>query len=208
VAGVTADLFGLNAYTTLPALHSLLGEAEGVSAALVSVDPALDHELEGRLKSLPVVARVERRRTAIERFHTQTGQTLWISSTILTVFGAIVALGVVYNAARVALSVRGRDLATLRVLGFTRGEIAFVLMAELVVYLALAVLPGVGIGVWFMHVAMGNDMAEVFRMPIAFSGLTYAFAFAVTAVAAAGSGLLLRRRLQRLDLLGVLEARE
>lgn len=208
VAGVVSDLFGLNAYMTLPALHALLGEAEGISAALLSVDPSEERRFEERLKAMPNVASVERRRSAIEKFEAQTAEQLWVTASILTGFGVVVALGVVYNAARVALSVRARDLATLRVLGFRRNEIAAVLTGELAVYVVAAIGPGLVFGGWFMRVAMGEGVVEMFRLPITASGLTYAAAILVTSLAAVISSLLVRRRLGALDLVAVLKAPE
>jgi putative ABC transport system permease protein len=208
VTALVHDLFGLNAYVSLPTLHATLGEAEGISAVLLRVDPARSRELDARLRELPVIAGVSRRQTELQRFKEQSEQSLWITSTILTVFGVIVALGVVYNAARVALSTRARDLATLRVLGFTRGEIATVLAGELAAYVVLAFVPGILLGEWFFAVIIGEGLQEAFRMPLTASGFTYMFAAVVTAGSAALAAILVRRRIGRLDLTAVLKARE
>ena len=50
---------------------------------------------------------------------------------ISTLLGGSIAFGVIYNNMRIALSERNRELASLRVLGFHRGEVAYILLGEL-----------------------------------------------------------------------------
>ena len=208
IAGVVRDLFGLNAYASLATLHAMLGEAEGISGVLVRVDPSRQAELDRRLRELPSVAAVDRKAVGLQRFREQSQQSLWTTATVLTVFGVIVALGVVYNAARVALSTRARDLATLRVLGFRISEIAAVLTGELAAYVVLAIGPGILLGQWFFRSIMGEGAQEMFRMPLTASGLTYAYACAVVAFSALLAAALVRNRLGTLDLTAVLKERE
>lgn len=208
VSGIVHDLFGLNAYASFPFWHGLAGEVEGVSSALLSVDPQQDAPLTQRLIHMPNVARIDRRRSELERFETESGKSMWITATVLTLFGVVIATGVIYNAARVALSMRSRDFASLRVLGFTPKEIGAVLAGELVAYVALAALPGLLLGVWFIRVVMGEAMQEMFRLPIVASPLTFTFAIGVTAIATLVSIVLMRGRLATLDLIAVLKTKE
>jgi putative ABC transport system permease protein len=127
---------------------------------------------------------------------------------VLTAFGCTIAFGVVYNNARVALSLRSRDLASLRVLGFTRREISAVLLGELATYVALAIVPGLWLGKMMMVGIMRATDPEIFRMPVFVSADTYVLATIVTAISAAASALLVRRELDALDLVGVLKARD
>ena len=57
----------------------------------------------------------------------------------MTLFAIAIAISIVYNNARVSVSMRGRDLATLRVLGFTRGEISAILLGVQAVQIAAIV---------------------------------------------------------------------
>jgi len=144
---------------------------------------------------------------SLKKMNEQMDQTVVVMTLILTLFAAVIAVGVVYNNARVTLSVRNRDLASLRVLGLTRGEISTILLGELVVQVLLA-LP---IGLYFGHrmvMALGGMVdPERYRLPAVTSVQTYAFAVVVTAAAALVSAWLVRRRLNRLDLIGVLKMR-
>ncbi|MEO1149318.1 MAG: ABC transporter permease, partial [Cyanobacteria bacterium J06638_22] len=127
---------------------------------------------------------------------------------VLVGFASVIAFGVVYNAARIALSERERELATLRIIGFTKGEIAFILLGEQAVLLTLAIPIGFALG--FGLAAMMTEIYdwELFRFPLVITQSTYAFAFVVIMVAALASGLMIRRQLNRLDLIAVLKTRE
>jgi putative ABC transport system permease protein len=126
----------------------------------------------------------------------------------MTLFAMVVAVGVVYNNARVALSVRARDLGSLRVLGFSRTEISAILLGELAVQLILAVPIGLVIGTGMAHAVMSTVDPEQYRLPIIISSRTYAFAAVVALAAGAASALLVRRKLDKLDLIAVLKTRE
>ena len=130
----------------------------------------------------------------------------WTS--VATIFAVVIAVGVVYNSARIALTERSRELASLRVLGYTRGEISYILLGELAL-LTLAALP---LGLWFGRALCGYIAlaveADMYRVPLVLEPSTYAFAALVVLVAAAVSGLLVRRRLDQLDLIEVLKTKE
>jgi putative ABC transport system permease protein len=127
---------------------------------------------------------------------------------IITLFAATITVGVVYNNARVALSMRARDLASLRVLGFTRAEVSAVLLGELAVQVALALPFGLLAGWGLVHLLASTVDPEAYRMPIILTTGSYAFAIAVTLAAGLASALLVRRRIDKLDLIGVLKTRE
>jgi putative ABC transport system permease protein len=123
-------------------------------------------------------------------------------------FAGIIAFGVVYNSARVSLSERERDLASLRVLGFTRAEISLILLGELAVVTIAALPAGALIGFALGHLIMAAFTSEVYRLTFTASAATIAWSFLTVIAAAAASGLVVRRRLDRLDLVGVLKTRE
>ena len=123
-------------------------------------------------------------------------------------FAGIIAFGVVYNNARIALAERSRDLATLRVLGFTRGEVSAILLGELGVLTAAGIPAGLAIGYGMVQAAAVGMDTELQRFPAVVGSGTYALAILVTALAALASGLWVRRGLDRLDLVAVLKAQE
>jgi putative ABC transport system permease protein len=208
VTGLIDEMYGLQGYMSLDTLNRLLREERTVSYVLLDVDTASMDEVRTRLVDRRGVQGVSRRTALIERVREQTGST-WTSMTlILTLFAATIAIGVVYNNARVALSLRSRDLASLRVLGLTRAEISAVLLGELAVQVLLAIPIGLVLGTLMAEAVMSTADPERYRMPAIISSRTYAFATLVTVGAGLVSALLVRRKLDRLDLIGVLKTRE
>ncbi len=208
VAGTVDELFGLQGHMALDDLNGLLDESPTVSTALLRIDPLLDAGLQDRLDGFPEVVAVGRPEETVRRFREQSAEGLQVMTLLLTAFAAVIAVGVVYNNARVALSVRSRDLASLRVLGFTRGEISRVLLGEMAVQILLALLPGMMLGNLFVRGVASTLDPERYRLPLTISTQSYTIAALVVLVAGAASALLVRRRLDHLDLIGVLKTRE
>ncbi len=208
VAALIDEMYGLQTYMAIDPLSRLLHEDRTVSTVLLAVDPWTMDEVRARLRDMRGVAGISRRTALIERVRAQTGET-WLAMTlVLTLFAATIAIGVVYNNARVSLSLRSRDLASLRVLGFTRAEISAVLLGELAVQVLLAIPIGLVIGTMMANAVMATADPERYRMPAMISSQTYAFATLVTLGAGLVSALLVRRKLDQLDLIGVLKTRE
>ncbi|MCP4288673.1 MAG: ABC transporter permease, partial [Gammaproteobacteria bacterium] len=144
----------------------------------------------------------------IKNFHRTMDETMLFWSYIATVFASIITVGVVYNSARIILTERGRELASMRVLGFTRGEISYILLGELALLTLIAIPPGLLLGralCAYIAKAIENDL---YRVPLILEPDTYAFAALVVLIAAVVSGLLVRNRLDRLDLIEVLKTKE
>ncbi|MBN1207155.1 MAG: FtsX-like permease family protein [Myxococcaceae bacterium] len=203
------DLIGLSAYMEIGALDRLMGDDRTITGATLSVDRARMDEIYARIKELPLVAGVGRTDLFKQQFEKQVAEVMVVFTFVLAVFAAAIAVGVVYNNARIALAVRARDLASLRVLGFTRREISLILLSEIAVSLLLALPMGLVLGkVFAIGVASVAVDSELFRLPPIIEPSTYAFAVLVVLAAGVVSALLVRRRLDHLDLIGVLKTRE
>jgi putative ABC transport system permease protein len=208
IAGLVDEMFGLQGHMRLSDLNALLGEEPRVTQALLMVDGDRFGELEARLAGVPRVADVGSRDALIQGFRDQSAQYLLVMMLIMTAFASVIAAGVVYNNARVAVAERERDLASLRVLGFTRREISAVLLGEMAVHVFLAIPIGLWVGYRLCVGIAATVDPEMFRLPVVLSPRTYAFAVSVVLLAAVVSALLVRRRLDALDLIGVLKTRE
>ncbi|MCA9608331.1 MAG: FtsX-like permease family protein [Myxococcales bacterium] len=208
VTGIVDTMYGLQGFMRIETLNRLLAEGRTVNYVVLDVDPAHMDDVRRRLRDMRGVHGIFQRTALIERVRAQTGQTWGAMTFILTLFAVTIAIGVVYNNARVALSMRSRDLASLRVLGFTRAEISAVLLGELAVQVLLAIPIGLWLGDLMAAAIMSGADPERYRMPVIISSQTYAFAAAVTMAAGLVSALLVRRKLDRLDLIGVLKTRE
>jgi putative ABC transport system permease protein len=208
VSGTVEELIGLAAYMDLAALDRLLGGAPAVSGAYLAVDPAQRLAVSERLKRTPAVAGVAVRESMVASFYATIAESMTASTTVLVSFACVIAVAIVYNGARISLSERGHELASLRVLGFTRAEIGVILLGEQALLTAAALPLGMGIG-WGLAVLLARSVAsDLYRFPVAMTGATFAFAALVTVAAALGSGALVARRVRGLDLVAVLKTRE
>ena len=208
VAGVIEDFVGVSAYMDIDALHRLTRGARTVTGAYLSVNPKDRAALNTRLKRLPVVAGVASPAETLALFETQLADQLFIAVFFVLGFSGVIAVAVIYNGARVALSERGRELASLRVLGFTRTEVAVLLLGEQVVTTLAAIPLGWLVGYWLAAAITLGLQSETYRIPLVINMSTYFWAAVVTIVAALASGWIVRRRLDRMDLIEVLKTRE
>lgn len=206
--GLVDELIGVSAYMDIHALNQLMQEGQTISGAYLRVDDRELSTLYSQLKQTPAVASISVRQTAIDRFKQTIAGSLAVFTAVLVLFACIIAFGVVYNAARIALSERDRELATLRIIGFTQGEIAVILLGEQAILTLLAIPVGCGLGFSLAALMTLSYDSELYRLPLVVSTATYAFAIIVIAVAALFSGLLIHRQLNRLDLIAVLKTRE
>lgn len=208
VSGTIAEMMGMSAYMQLDALDRMMGDGPRISGARVLLQPDEKDVAYHEIKRLPGVAGASLRTAAYDIFNETTGQFQTITAVILGIFASIVTIGVVYNSARVVLAERARELASLRVLGFTRREVSSVLLGELFVQLLLSVPIGCLLGYAFARAAISNVDAELYRFPLIIETSTYLTAVSVVLVAGLVTGLLVRRQIDHLDLVGVLKTRE
>jgi putative ABC transport system permease protein len=208
VAALADDLVGISAYMDIHALNRLMREDALVSGAWLAVDPHFALVLNETIKRTPRIAGSAFSAATLRSFQEILDRSLRISTTINVIFACIIAFGVVYNGARIALSERGNELASLRVLGFTRHEVAAILLGEQGVLTLLAIPLGFALGVficWWLSIRL---QTELYRIPLVLSSATFAFSLAVVCAAALISGLLVARRINRFDLVAVLKTRE
>jgi putative ABC transport system permease protein len=208
IAALVSEPFGLQAYARSELVDALLREEPRITGALLRVEPDQADRVRQRLKELPWVLGVVRRDTIMDNYRNQTGESTFVITLILTLSAAAIAVGVVYNNARIALSMRSRDLASLRVLGFTRREISSVLLGELALQVAIGIPLGLLLGyLWSRAYAAALD-PEVIGIPLHITAVTYAAAAGIALASGLVSALLVRRKLDELDLVGVLKTSE
>lgn len=208
VAGLVDELLGVSAYMDIHALNRLLQEGETISGALLAVDERQLDNLYTRLKRIPAIASVTLRKEMLKHFQETIAQSQNISNTVQVTFACIIAFGVIYNAARISLSERSRELATLRIIGFSRPQITVILLGEQAMLTLIAIPIGFILGYGLSALLSLAYNTELYRFPLIITKSSYAFAFIVIAIAALVSGLLVRRQCDRLDLIAVLKTRE
>jgi putative ABC transport system permease protein len=208
LSGTITDFAGVGAYMEIDGLHRLMQEGHTVSGAHVAVDGAQWDKFFAEVKETPRIGSVTTSRAALESFDRTMAKMMGIVQSIYFSFAVIVSFGVIYNGARIALSERTRDLATLRVIGFTRREVAAVLIGELALLTLLALLPGLYIGSRLAALLVASASTETTRMPLVLTARSYATAVLIVLTSSALSFAVVSRRIRKFDLLGVLKARE
>ena len=199
---------GTPAYIELAALNRHLGDGRVTGGVNLAIDPTGRAALLARLKTLPNVSSIQFRQAALDTFYDTLAEFLYIFVGFFIAFATTLSAGVTYNAIRIALSERARELATLRVLGFSRWEISYLLLGEIGLLAWLAVPLGCVIGyglAWYLTTAFET---ELFRIPLVVMDATYAKASLITLATTIGCAAIVRRRLDHLDLIAVLKTRE
>jgi len=208
VAAIASEHVGLSAYMDQRMLAELTGEPGTLTAVQGLVDRAVEAKLLQRLKEIPAVATISTRDQAVTALRETMAKSMTIVIDFYIGLGAIIAFGVVYNAARISLSERGRELASLRVLGFTRGEVTYILLGELAL-LVIAALPiGCVLGYWLGWLMSRAMETKLFRVPFVVLPSTYGIAMTIALISAGLSALAVAWRIHRLDLIAVLKTRE
>jgi len=208
VSGVIDDFFGMSVYMSKESLWELNGEQDVVSMALLSVDELALDDLHQELKRIPVVAGVTSPSAMLKSFEEQMADSFFVAAGFLLGFASIVSVGVIYNAARISLSERGRELASLRVMGFHRKEVAILLLGEQG-FITLAAIPlGWLIGYAMTYWLTIGLQTDIYRMPFVAEPRTYLLMAVLVLVTAIASGLLVRKKLDQIEIVEVLKTRE
>jgi len=208
VASTFETYIGTPAYMRLDALNRLMRERPAANAASLLVDPHEEPALLRRLQGMPEVSAVMLRRTAVERFHETMAETMLIFVSFFAAFAAMLAFGVTYNSTRIALSERARELATLRVLGLSRLEISYILLGEVGLLVLVGLPAGCVVGAGIASFLAHSFETDLYRVPLVIDASTFGSSVLVALTATLLSGAIVRARLDRLDLIGVLKTRE
>jgi putative ABC transport system permease protein len=202
------DMMGLNAYMDRRSLNRLLGEGDVASEFTLSVERGAARGVVDATQAMPRVAGVFSKATLLRNMEEVTARNILIISSILTAFAGVIAVGVVYNNARISLAERTWELASLRVLGFTRAEVSVLLLGELALGIAIALPLGMALGWALTHMIVELMRSDQFYFPVVIRPRTYARAAVCVLAAGVASALIVRRRIDQLDMVAALKTRE
>lgn len=208
IAAIFPDYASPGAYLHRDQLHRLMKEGKRLSGAFLAVDLRRLDDLYAAVKETPAVAGVLDKHAAKQNFDATIAESTLVMRMVNAAFASIIAFGVVYNCAMITLAERSRDLATLRVMGFSRREVSFILLGELAIITLLSIPVGLPIGYGFAYLATEALDTETHRFPLVVRRATFAYAATTVLIAAAVSSLLVRRMLDKLDLIAVLKVKE
>lgn len=208
IAGLVREFIGSSCYMSIGALNRMLGEGHAITGAHLSIDPRHQADIVAALNRRPRVAGVLSIGGSLVAMRETLDRQMLTFAFFLTLLASTVAFGVVYNAARIALSERSRELASLRVLGMTRWEISAIFLGELGILTFLAIPVGWAIGLALCYGMVEAWQNDLFRIPFVVEARTFTFAAVVVLISAGISAFVVRRRLDTLDLVAVLKTRE
>ena len=208
VTALVEDYFGIRGMMDASSLARVLREAPAVDAVNISLDANMADPLYQAIKNMPVVSGLALQTASLANFRKLIAVFITTMASIYTALAIIIAFGVVYNSARISLSERARELASLRVLGFTRGEVLRILLLELALMALIAQPPGWVIGYGLAAIMQSNLAGELMRVRLVVENSTYALSSAIVIIAATVSALIVRRRINQLDLVAVLKTRD
>jgi putative ABC transport system permease protein len=208
VVGLIETYIALPAFMNIDALNRVLKERPSTEYLNILVDGNEQAAFYAKLKGLPMVSAVMLRRAAIDSFYNTLVENIMVFITLFSGLACALGFGVAYNSARIALSERGRELATLRVLGFSRGEISYILLAEVGLLIAIALPFGCLLGRALSELMAASFNTELFRIPLVIEPATYGLSVVIALAATILSALVVRHRVDHLDLIEVLKTRE
>lgn len=208
VSAIVEGYLGLGVFMELGAVQALALEGKRISGVNITVDTLMQDDLFAALKQTPSLGQISMQTIALKQFRATMAQNLFVMIGVLIGLAGVIAFGVVYNFSRISLSEQGREMASLRVLGFTRTEVSVLLLAEIAMLTLLAQPLGWALGILIALGMVEGFSSEIFSMPFVVGPEVFAYSSLVVMTAALLSGLLVRRRVDRLDLIAVLKTRE
>jgi putative ABC transport system permease protein len=208
VTAIIDEYVGTPAFMDIGAMNALLDQPPTVSGAYLKLDPKRQNEFEVSVIQRPGIAGVSLRAAAIASFEETLQETIYIMMGIYAVIGGAIAAGVVYNAARISLTERGREFASLRVLGFTNNEVGYILLGELAIVALIGIPLGCISGIALAHLIATAMATELYRIPVTVNPSTLGIAALIVLVSSTIAALFVVRRVRSLDLIAVLKTRE
>jgi putative ABC transport system permease protein len=208
VVAIVRTYVGLLAVMRIDALNRLRGDGILISGAHLLLDPEQSPAFLSRVKDTPALAAMALQRISLQRFRETIAQNINYQIYVFASLATIIAFGVVYNSARIQFSERARELASLRVLGFTNGEVSSVLLLEYVLLTVFAVPLGWVAGYYLSLALVQGFQSDLYRIPFVIERSTYAYAALIVIIAVGASALTVQRRVTRLDLIRVLKTRD
>lgn len=208
VSGTVTQYFGIGAYMDLTYANQLFRQAPRISVANISIDASEDSAFQTAIKDIPKLAGTIMMNDTRRAFHDTIRENVVITNTIYITIAVLITVGVAYNGARILLSERARELASLRILGFSSGEVSFIFIGESLLLALLAQPVGWLLGAWISSAMAQGFSSDLYTIPLVLNPSIFALSSLVVLAAALASVLIVRRRLDRLDLIAVMKTRE
>ena len=208
VLAIARSLLGAPAYLELNALNQALREDRRLSGAYLTIDAAQTQTLYEKIKGMPAVAGVSLKADARDSIVRLMNEGAGATRYVMAIIAGLITFGIIYTSARIAFAERSRDLSSLRVFGFSRGETAFVLLGELILLTLVALPIGMLGGQAFAQIIAEAFSTDLYQVPADVPLSAHAGAAVAVLLATAASALIVKRDLDRLDIVHALKSRD
>jgi putative ABC transport system permease protein len=208
VTGTVEQFVGIGAYMSLDALNRFMMDPDLITGVFLAVGPGMQDHVVSELERRPWIAGTRSPALTVKAWNESFQEVILTFTGFITAMAMAISLGVVYNGARIALSERSRELASMRVLGFTRAEISRILLGELALLVLIGIPLGFYVGYWLARLFADGAPKELFVIPVVISTLTYTKSALAVLLASGLSAVLIKKKLNGLDLVSALKSRE
>lgn len=208
VTGLIEQHFGIGAYMDLEYLNAVFRQSPRLTVVNVTLDTAFEDDLHRAIKDTPAITGLVEMTKNRRAFQDIIKENVVVMNTVYIAIAVLITVGVAYNAARIQLSERARELASLRILGFNRGEVSYILVGEMMLIALIAQPLGWVIGAWIANAMTNAFSSDLYAIPLALKPATFTTASLVVLLASFASVMVVRRRLDRLDLVAVMKTKE
>ncbi len=208
VRQVVQEYLGITAYMELDELSRLLGGGFAMNVALLRADPDAIPAIARAMTDTPAVASADIAEENYENIADTIAENIAVTSTLLVIFAGVIAFSIIYNSTVVSLLERERELASLRVLGFTKQEVGAIVYQENFLLGGVGVLLGLPFGAWSARTLLALLDTDMYRMPYHAETASFMLSAGLIAAFVALANLAVRRRIHRLDMVEVLKSRE
>ena len=208
ISGVVEQYFGLGAYMDLEYLNHLQRQNPQISVVNVGLDDTQLDNLHARMNDIPKLTGLIMMNDMRRSFQDTIRENVTMMNTVYMTIAVLITIGVTYNGARILLSERARELASLRILGFSRGEVSYILVGETMLLALMAQPVGWFLGAWIAQMMTKGFSSDLYSVPLVLKPASFSTASLVVLIAAFVSVMVVRRRLDRLNLVSVMKTRE
>ncbi len=208
IKGIVVQYIGLSTYTSMENLNSMLGEGMIASSAVLKLDNSeFENEVKNQLKDMPGVTSVESKSDSLNALLKNMGATK-SSMGAMIMLAAILLIAVLYNIATINIFERQRELATLKVLGFTNNEIKKLIFNENYIISIFGMIIGLPFGKWLGGLMMATSSTDSYTIPYVVKIKSYIIAIILTFMFTVITNFILMNKIKAIDMLEVLKNKE
>ena len=208
VSKIIQQYFGASGYMNIEALSRVLNESYAMNSVLLATAPGKAKFMNDELEDIPAVSSIEVKEDSIRNMNETIQMNMKVTSFVTVLFAGIISFSIIYNITSVSLAERERELASLRVMGFSREEVGRILYHENIALGVVGLVLGLPLGIAISKALVTAFDTEMIRLPYHLEPRTFIISITLTLFFVLVSNLAIRRKIHHLDLVETLKERE